>query len=301
MRSRPARFSLRLAIALAGTMFMSLGVVLLPWAAGSSAAAQATAAASTATPTATATPIATSTASPAGTASPTAAPSATATPSPRPSKKPEPHAPPALSAPRDGAVIRGPQLFDPRTGKLFPFASHVSVSQVSSLVNQVVQVSWSGFTPSTSVTYDPGATLYPVMVAECAGTDPRSSTDCFGADNGGVTGQFSQFGPMNTAYATTARNGSGTTAIELLTAEEDSKLGCKRGHPCSLVMVRLRAETSSPHRSRAMTTRRTSTQPPARTRLRRPTAAARGATVSSSRSSSLRPRAIVPSVHLTSA
>ena len=98
-------------------------------------------------------------------------------------------------------------------------------------------MSWSGFTPSTSVTYDPGATLYPVMVAECAGTDPRSSADCFGADNGGVTGQFSQFGPMNTAYATTARNGTGTTDIELLTAEEDSQLGCKRGHPCSLVIV----------------------------------------------------------------
>ena len=33
MRSRPARFWLRLAIALAGMIFMSLGVVLLPWAA----------------------------------------------------------------------------------------------------------------------------------------------------------------------------------------------------------------------------------------------------------------------------
>jgi hypothetical protein len=231
MRSRPARFSLRIAIALAGAMFMSLGVVLLPWAAGSSAAAQPAASATTATPSATAT------AGPTATASPTATPSATATPSPRPSDKPGPHAPPALRAPRNGTVVRGPRLFDPRTHKLFPYPSHVSVSQVGSLVNQVVQVSWSGFTPSTSVTYDPGATLYPVMVAECAGTDPRSSADCFGADNGGVAGQFSQFGPMNTAYATTARNGSGTTDIELLTAEQDSQLGCKRGHPCSLVIV----------------------------------------------------------------
>jgi hypothetical protein len=179
----------------------------------------------------------TATVSPTATASPTATPGATATPSPRPSKSSGPQAPPALRAPRDGTVVTGPRLFDPRTRKLFPYPSHVSVSQVGSLVNQVVQVSWSGFTPSTSVTYDPGATLYPVMVAECAGTDPRSSNDCFGADNGGVAGQFSQFGPMNTAYATTARNGSGTTDIELLTAEEDSQLGCKRGHPCSLVIV----------------------------------------------------------------
>ena len=238
MRSRPARFSLRLAIALAGTMSISLGVVLLPWAAGSLAAAQAAPAMSTAS--GTATPSSTATASPTATAtatptpSPSDSPSASGSPSPRPSKT---HAPPALTAPRDGTVVRGPQMFDPARGKLFPNSSHVSVSQVSSLVNQVVQVSWTGFTPSTSVTYDPGATLYPVMVAECGGTDPRSSADCFGADNGGVTGQFSQFGPMNTAYATTASNGTGTTDIELLTAQEDSKLGCKRGHPCSLVIV----------------------------------------------------------------
>jgi hypothetical protein len=238
MRWRPARFSLRLAIALAGTISMSLGVVLLPWAAGSMAAAQAAPAAATAsatsTPSSSATATPTPTATPTATATPTPTPSPSDSPSPRPSKT---HAPPALKAPRGGTVVRGPHLLDPAKGKLFPYASEVSVSQVGSLVNQVVQVSWTGFTPSTSVTYDPGATLYPVMVAECAGTDPRSDADCFGADNGGVAGQFSQFGPMNTAYATTASNGSGTTDIELLTAEEDSKLGCKRGHPCSLVIV----------------------------------------------------------------
>jgi hypothetical protein len=128
-------------------------------------------------------------------------------------------------------------MFNPNTGGLFKNRSYVSVTQVGSLVNQVVQISWTGFTPSTSVTYDPGSTLYPVMVAECAGISPRTPDDCFGADNGGVTGQFSAYGPMNTAYATTAGNGTGETDIELLTAEQDSQLGCNRGHRCSLVIV----------------------------------------------------------------
>ena len=47
------------------------------------------------------------------------------------------------------------------------------------------------------------------MVAECKGTHPTRWSQCFGADNGGVAGSFSPYGPMNTVYATTAANGTG--------------------------------------------------------------------------------------------
>src|SRR6202042_128922 len=41
----------------------------------------------------------------------------------------------------------------------------------------------------------------------------------------------------NTAYATTARNGTGEIDIQLLTAQEDTQLGCNVGVPCSLAIV----------------------------------------------------------------
>ena len=47
---------------------------------------------------------------------------------------------------------------------------------------------------------------------------------------------LSQFGPENTAYATTSPNGTGEAFVQLLTAQEQSQLGCDRGHPCSLVI-----------------------------------------------------------------
>jgi hypothetical protein len=133
-------------------------------------------------------------------------------------------------------VVRGPRLWDPAAHKNFAHPSYVAVSLVSNLTNQVVRVSWRGFTPSSQVTYDAVATDYPVMIAECTGMHPTKQSQCFGADNGGVAGSVSQYGPMNTQYATTAPNGTGEAFIQLLTAEGAPQLGCNRGHECSLVI-----------------------------------------------------------------
>jgi hypothetical protein len=111
------------------------------------------------------------------------------------------------------------------------------VDQTSNLVNQMVQVSWANFTPSVNTPYGASSTLYPVMVAECAGANPASSADCYGATNGGVTGGSGPFGPMNTAYATTAADGTGQVDIEIDTALENQFLGCDQKHACSLVVV----------------------------------------------------------------
>jgi hypothetical protein len=141
-------------------------------------------------------------------------------------------------APAGGVLVRGPRMYNPNTNSAhYSYYSHVIVSQVANLVNQVVQVNWYGFTPSDSATYVPTSTNYPVEVAECAGTDPKSPNDCFGANNSGVQGSFSNNGPMNTSYAVTAPNGTGVADIQLLTAEQNQQLGCNKDTPCSLVVV----------------------------------------------------------------
>jgi hypothetical protein len=136
-----------------------------------------------------------------------------------------------------GTTVTGQQLWDPSTGKPLPGDSCVTVDQTTSLVNQMVQVTWANFTPSANTPYGPSSTLYPVMIAECVGTSPASSADCYGATNGGVTGGSGPFGPMNTAYATTAPDGTGQADLLIDTGVENQFLGCDQTHPCSLVVV----------------------------------------------------------------
>jgi hypothetical protein len=135
-------------------------------------------------------------------------------------------------------TVHGPKMFNPATKhSAFKVASTVTVSQTRHLTNQEVLVTWKHFTPSNLPTYQAQVTNYPVMVAECKGTHPTSPGQCFGAENGGVPGSFSAFGPMNTVYSATAKNGTGVTQIQLLTGQEDQQLGCDVGVPCSLAIV----------------------------------------------------------------
>jgi hypothetical protein len=144
---------------------------------------------------------------------------------------------PSTSAASAGTKVTGPRMWNPVTQRRFARHATVTVSQTTSLVNQVVRVSWTGFTPSGNVLYDPDATDYPVMVAECNTDRPRFWRQCYGANNGGVEGAFGAFGPMNTAYATTSPNGTGQVDIQVLTALENQLLDCGVHHPCSLIIV----------------------------------------------------------------
>jgi hypothetical protein len=128
-------------------------------------------------------------------------------------------------------------MWNPARNRSFNFSSTVTVSQTSDLVNEMVHVSWTGFTPSSEVLYDQAATDYPVMVAECNTAHPTHWNQCYGANNGGVQGAFGPFGPMNTSYATTAKNGTGQLDIQILTLAENQFLGCSVRHRCSLVVV----------------------------------------------------------------
>ena len=141
-----------------------------------------------------------------------------------------------LKATQSSATVPGPRMYDPTTGGTFP-PSTVTVTQTKNLVNQMVQVSWTNFTPSTQNVYNSQNVGYPVMVAECKGTDPSSPADCYGAENGGVTSTSGASGPMNASYATTGTNGAGLTDILIFTSFENTFLGCDQAHPCSLAIV----------------------------------------------------------------
>jgi ABC-type phosphate transport system substrate-binding protein len=134
--------------------------------------------------------------------------------------------------------VIGQRLYIPGTRNAhYNVRSTVTVSQTTNLVNQMVQVSWTGFTPSSQQTYDNTDTDYPVMIAECHGLDPTNPTDCYDATNGGEPASFGAYGPSNTSYATTEADGTGTADILLFTSVQNQFLNCGLSQPCSLVVV----------------------------------------------------------------
>jgi hypothetical protein len=195
-------------------------------AAGSAAPSQSASASPTASPT----------------TSPPTSPGASSSTSPSPAKS----APPKKRKPSPkkhtaGVTVTGPHMYNPNTASSdFKTASTVTVSQTTNLVNQTIQVSWTGFTPSGtggSPVYNASGTDYPVMVAQCRGTDPKIPDDCYDATNGGSPATFGADGPGNTAYAITEQNGTGTADILLFTSVQNQWLGCGPTTGCSLVIM----------------------------------------------------------------
>jgi len=182
-----------------------------------------------------------------------------------------------------GTTVTGPNLWDPSAGKPLPAASCVTVDQTSELVHQMVQVNWANFTPSQNAPYGPSSSLYPVMVAECVGTNPTSSSDCYGATNGGVTGGSGPSGPMNTAYALTAPDGTGQADIPIDTVVDNNFLVCDQKHPCSLVVVPAQGGEVLASPPNCATTRRTTSSRSASSPSARASTPAPGTTGSWSR------------------
>ena len=212
----------RLLTALLGITALTAGFVLLPAAQGSLAANGAASPSPSQSPGSSNSP------------SPSSSPSISHSPTPSPSPSHGSHKKPQK---KPGTTVKGPRMWDPAHNHKFARGSTVTVSQTANLTNEMVHVSWTGFTPSSDVLYDQTSTDYPVMVAECNSVHPRFLKQCYGADNGGVQGAFGPFGPMNTAYATTARNGTGQLDVQILTNAENQFLGCGLHHRCSLVIV----------------------------------------------------------------
>jgi hypothetical protein len=188
-------------------------------------------------PSASATASPTTSPSPSATASASTSPTATPTPTSTPAKKkPKPKPKPVHHYP--GTTVTGQRMYIPGTADAhYKTRATVTVSQTKNLTNQMVQVSWTGFSPSSELTYDNTNTDYPVMIAECKGLHPANPTQCYGATNGGEPASFGQYGPSNTSYGTTTSDGTGLADIQLFTSVQNQYLGCGSTTPCSLVVV----------------------------------------------------------------
>ncbi len=142
----------------------------------------------------------------------------------------------------------------------------VTVSRTTGLVNQTVSVSWSGFRPSSATRLQNSGdsldvnTENPVRVYECRGSDPSSSSDCYGSPGyRGVPatsttpgipsvppftypGQTDPFdatpdGPANWQDNVTQADGTGQVTIQVFTKRESAGLGCDADAPCSIVVI----------------------------------------------------------------
>ncbi|MFF0414553.1 hypothetical protein ACFYUY_29425 [Kitasatospora sp. NPDC004745] len=151
-------------------------------------------------------------------------------------------------------TVTGPKVWQPASGSYGPEGS-VTVSQTGNLTNQVVQVSWSGFTPTvgrpggepvTVVQPYSDKAMYPVRIYQCRGEDP-AITDCYGSTlyggdrDKGFEQKFPAAGnapdfPSNAVIAPTGPDGSGAASIEILTGQQAPTLGCDAQHKCSIVV-----------------------------------------------------------------
>ncbi|MFG2845693.1 hypothetical protein ACGF12_21335 [Kitasatospora sp. NPDC048296] len=161
------------------------------------------------------------------------------------------------AAAEDSAVTKtGPTIWDPK-GKVYGTTQgSVTVAQTKDLVNQVVHVSWTGFTPSAAASGLPWQNgparrarlpYYQVRVYQCRGEDPQI-TDCYDSTlyNADPAAGFQQKQPApgstfpdfpsNMVVAVTGSDGSGSADIELFTADQSPTLGCDDKHACSIVV-----------------------------------------------------------------
>ncbi|MEV6977610.1 hypothetical protein [Kitasatospora sp. NPDC093806] len=153
-------------------------------------------------------------------------------------------------------TVTGPPVWIPATGKYGP-TGKVTVSETANLTNQVVHVSWEGFTPTVDPAGKPvkyvkldsntRKELYAVRVYQCRGKNP-TVFDCYGSTHYGndaakgflqpqpAAGTRTPEFPFNGGVRVTGPDGRGEADIELWTSQESQTLGCDATHDCSLVV-----------------------------------------------------------------
>jgi hypothetical protein len=173
-----------------------------------------------------------------------------------------PVVPPAAAGSTPQAVGAGETTPAPAAGD----GATVTVSRTTGLVNQTITVSWAGFRPSSATRLQNTGdsldvnTQNPVRVYQCRGTDPQSSSDCYGSPGfRGIDatdtspaypavpaftypGQTDPFdatpdGPANWQDNVTRADGTGEVTIQVFTKRESAGLGCDVDAPCSIVVV----------------------------------------------------------------
>ena len=97
------------------------------------------------------------------------------------------------------------------------------VSPGTALTNEVVTVSWSGFTPTL-----PNG-LYGVLIIQCK-TNPVSMSDCYTAE------PYPDITNGTRVLSTTGSNGTGSARIEVRPASFLPLLNCSATNPCSIMV-----------------------------------------------------------------
>jgi hypothetical protein len=153
----------------------------------------------------------------------------------------------------DGDTSWDPNVINPdgSQGAQSGITPTVTVDQTQALTNQMVHVSWQGFTPSvnnsTGIGFSVTWTQYAVGLYECKGTDPQldkftgtaTSGDCYTI----YDQKFASDGPVNAVRTFTqpdpngGADGAGSADFQVETAQQNAFLGCDDTHPCSLVVV----------------------------------------------------------------
>jgi ABC-type phosphate transport system substrate-binding protein len=96
------------------------------------------------------------------------------------------------------------------------------VSPGTSLTNEVVTVSWSGFTPTL-----PNG-LFGVLIVQCKGT-PATMADCYTAE------PYPDLANGTRASSTTGSDGTGSTRIEIRPASNLPLLNCSASNSCTVM------------------------------------------------------------------
>ena len=98
----------------------------------------------------------------------------------------------------------------------------LTVTPSTGLANEVVEVTWSGFTPTT------GSGQYSVLIYQCT-ENPQSLDDCF------TDAPFPELPEGSRQIARTAGDGTGRSVFEVRPAANLPRLGCSETRPCSIL------------------------------------------------------------------
>ena len=91
------------------------------------------------------------------------------------------------------------------------------------LSNEVINISWSGFRPTTQ------QNIYTVIILQCK-ANPVSLADCFSAE------PFPDLANGNRLLDSTAADGTGSAQFEVRPASNLPQLGCSATNPCSMLV-----------------------------------------------------------------
>jgi ABC-type phosphate transport system substrate-binding protein len=114
-----------------------------------------------------------------------------------------------------------------------PGGRTASVSPGVDLTNEVVNVSWSGFRPTTQ------ANVYTLIILQCR-ANPTSLDDCYTAQ------PFPDLANGNRLLDVTASDGTGSAQFEVRPASNLPQLACSASNPCSILVYENDAQPIPP-------------------------------------------------------